>query len=172
MITRRDLITVALALSVGATLGHGCSWIPLATAGSQPSVQESELFDWNALAPNPTEVGQYRKVLRAPTATLDELEMHITTLNPGQSSHPPHKHPNEELVILASGKLEAMSNGKTRVLGPGSVIFNASNQLHSVRNVGDVPATYHVINWTSPGMRDKPEARDKPEGVPAAPKTK
>jgi quercetin dioxygenase-like cupin family protein len=89
--------------------------------------------------------------MRGRTATLDELEIHATTLNPGQTSHAPHKHPNEELVILASGKLEAMSNGNTRQLGPGSVIFNASNQLHSVRNVGDVPATYHVINWTSSG---------------------
>jgi quercetin dioxygenase-like cupin family protein len=160
MITRRDLVTVALALSVGATLGH------IATAGSQPPVQQSELFDWNALSASPTEVGQFRRILRAPTATLDELEMHATTLNPGLASHPPHKHANEELVIIASGKLEATSNGKTRVLGPGSVIFNASNQLHSVRNVGDVPATYHVINWTSPGTRAKAEAA-KPE--PAAP---
>jgi quercetin dioxygenase-like cupin family protein len=152
MIRRRDLVTAALALSVGATLGH------VATAGSQPSVQQSELFDWNAISASPTQVGQLRQFVRAPTATLDELEVHATTLNPGQASHPPHRHPNEELVILASGKLEATSNGKTRELGPGSVIFNASNQLHSVRNVGDVPATYHVINWTSPGMRDKAQA--------------
>ena len=111
---------------------------------------QSALLEWNSLTAGPTGVGQYRQILRAPTATLDELEVHATTLNPGQSSHPPHQHPNEELVILASGKLEAMSNGKTMVLGPGSVIFNASNQLHGVKNVGDTPATYHVINWHTP----------------------
>jgi hypothetical protein len=32
-------------------------------------------------------------------------------------------------------------------VGPGSIIFQASNQLHNIKNVGDVPATYHVINW-------------------------
>jgi quercetin dioxygenase-like cupin family protein len=79
-------------------------------------------------------------------------------LNPGQTSHAPHQHRNEELVILASGKLEATSNGKTKVLGPGSIIFNASNQLHGVRNVGDGPATYHVINWASPGTLKKTRA--------------
>ena len=164
MIQRRDLLLVAAALSVGVTLGH------VATAGTQPSVQESTLFDWNTLTASPTSVGQYRQLLRAPTATLDELEIHATTLNPGQSSHPPHKHPNEELVILASGKLEATSNGKTMVLGPGSVIFNASNQMHSVKNVGDVPATYHVVNWTSPGKLEKPKAAAAvTPAVPAAP---
>jgi len=25
-----------------------------------------------------------------------------------------------------------------------------TNQLHSIRNVGKEPATYHVINWQSP----------------------
>jgi XRE family transcriptional regulator, regulator of sulfur utilization len=35
-------------------------------------------------------------------------------------------------------------------VGPGSVIFNASNQLHGLRNAGSGPATYHVVNWTTP----------------------
>lgn len=160
MATRRDWWIAGIALSVGVTVGHA------ATARSAPDVLQSMLLDWNAIAASPTGVGQYRQFLRAPTATLDELEVHVTTLNPGQTSHPPHQHPNEELVILASGKLEAMSNGKTRVLGPGSVIFNASNQWHSVKNVGDVPATYHVVNWTSPGMKT-PAAPAAPAASPS-----
>jgi quercetin dioxygenase-like cupin family protein len=159
MLTRRDLLLLASALSLGIGIGrwsfaapaHASAEAPRSpSAGSQAKVQDSALFDWNELTPNQTGVGQYRGVMRAKTATLDELEMHVTTLNPGQISHPPHKHPNEELVLIDSGKIEATSNGKTRVLGPGSVIFNASNQLHGVKNVGDTPATYHVINWHTP----------------------
>ena len=33
------------------------------------------------------------------------------------------------------------------------MIFQAGNELHGIRNVGTGPATYHVINWTSPGMK-------------------
>jgi len=75
----------------------------------------------------------------------------VTTLNPGATSHAPHKHANEELVIVKEGTVEALVNGEWKRVGPGSVIFNASNQLHGIRNVGSMSATYHVINWTSPG---------------------
>ena len=61
----------------------------------------------------------------------------------------PHRHPNEEMIIVQQGTVEVFSEGtKTRV-GPGSVIFHASNHLHGLTNVGDTPATYHVINWQS-----------------------
>ena len=45
-----------------------------------------------------------------------------------------------------------MVNGQIKRVGPGSVIFQASNQMHSIRNVGQTEATYHVIKWNSPGM--------------------
>jgi len=93
--------------------------------------------------------------VRAPTRTLDELEMHITTLNAHTASHPPHTHPNEEMVIVREGTLQAHVNGKEVVVGPGSVLFFASMQPHAVQNIGAVPATYFVINWASPGSKTR-----------------
>ena len=73
---------------------------------------------------------------KSPTATVDQLEMHVTTLNPGMASHPPHRHVNEELIIIREGDCETLSNGNWVKVGPGSVVFNASNSLHGFRNVG------------------------------------
>ena len=95
---------------------------------------------------------QRRQVFQDPTPTLDELEMHITTLNAGQSPHPPHTHPDEELLIVKEGNIESVLEGKTMPLGPGGIIFHASNQPHTVRNTGTAPATYYVIKWNPPGM--------------------
>jgi quercetin dioxygenase-like cupin family protein len=124
-------------------------------AHSQTPVMESSAFNWNGIPNKLTDVGSVRQFFRSPTVTLDELECHVTTLKPGAQSHPPHKHPNEELVIVREGTVECLVNGEWKRLGPGSVIFNASNQLHALKNVGTVPATYHVINWQSPGMLKK-----------------
>jgi quercetin dioxygenase-like cupin family protein len=139
MLSKRDLAVGLITMS--ATL---CA--VAAVDAVKPVIGES-VYDWNSLKVQKTAVGEVRSIVKGPTATLDELEMHVTTLNPGMASHPPHKHPNEELVILDSGTVEALVNGQWKRLGPGSVIFNASNVLHGLRNVGDTPAQYHVINW-------------------------
>jgi len=141
MITRRDLAVALVAIS--ATL---CI---VAAADQKVPIMQSAAFDWNSIPAKQTAVGSVRSFFKAPTATLDELELHVTTLNPGQTSHAPHQHPNEELVIIREGTVEALVQGEWKRVGPGSVIFNASNQLHGLKNVGDTPATYHVINWTS-----------------------
>ena len=144
MLTRRD-VTVALTTAV-ATLGAA------AMMRAQPQVMGSRIFLWDSLKVEKTNVGERRDVVRLPTATLDELEMHITTLNAGQQSHAPHQHVAEELIIIKEGSLESFVNGEYRRVGPGSIVFQASNQPHSIRNVGTGPATYHVIQWQSPGM--------------------
>ena len=153
MLTRRDVTvrTITLCTTLCVTFGA------LALALTEPSRMGSSAFDWNAIQVEPTKIGAQRRFFRAPTPTLDELSCHVTTLNPGEWPHPPHKHPEEELLIIKEGTVEAyLSDGKqtkTQRLGPGSVIFQASNQMHTIRNVGQTPATYHVIQWKSPGRR-------------------
>jgi len=145
VISRRDLTIVAL--SVAATLGV------TAIAASKTANMGSAAIDWESVPVQQEEVRAVRQFMRAPTATLDELELHVTTLQAGTTSHAPHKHPNEELVIIKEGTVEVLVDGQLKRVGPGSVVFNASNQMHSLRNVGTGPATYHVINWKTPATK-------------------
>jgi quercetin dioxygenase-like cupin family protein len=156
MITRRDLV-VAL---VTAGVAYAC-----ASGAQQPNkLLDSTAWAWESLQANKTDVGERREVVRQPTRTLDELEMHITTLNARTSSHAPHTHPNEEMVIVKEGTLKAHVNGVETVVGPGSVLFFASMQPHAVANIGDAPATYFVINWKSrdDGKKQIPKAPSGP----------
>ncbi len=122
-----------------------------ATGDVKPGLMGPTAVSWEEIMGR-TGKGLSKSVFQSPTATLDELEMHITQLPPGKAPHPPHKHAAEEVLIIREGTLEALVDGKTRRLGPGSVIFQASNQLHSVKNVGETPAVYYVMRWNSPGM--------------------
>lgn len=148
MLTRRDLI-IAL-ISGSAAIG-----LFTAAENKPPAVMGSSVFDWNSIEAKTNAIGSFRKFFQAPTATLDELECHVTTLKSGMMPHPPHKHANEEIIIIREGTLDVTQNGETKRIGPGSVIFNASNVMHSLKNVGNAPAVYHVISWYSPGMKPK-----------------
>ncbi len=144
MISRRDVIAGLIAMPRALeTLAS-----PLTDAEITGRIMGPTVFEWEDMKPVKTATGEVRSLCKAPTATVDQLEMHVTTLNPGQTSHPPHRHVNEELIIIREGECETLSDGKWVKVGPGSVVFNASNSLHGFRNVGTTPATYHVINWS------------------------
>src|SRR5215831_19791708 len=118
MLTKRDLIVAAVvaAFTAGATLAT----VAAAQTSTKPTVMRSRVFAWSALKPEPTHAGERREVFDAPTATLERFASHITTLNPGQALHPAHKHPEEELMIVRQGTLEATLNGQaTRVEAGG-----------------------------------------------------
>lgn len=138
MITRRDLFVAAITTCVAV------AGIALAESNGKP-VLHSCVFQWADLKVVPTKQGERRAVFDAPTPALAELECHITTLNPGESPHPPHRHAEEELMIIKEGTLAALQGDKTNIVTDGGIIFEASNELHGLRNIGTTPATYYVI---------------------------
>ena len=115
----------------------------------QSTVLATTFVDWDSLTPNPTAAGQTRPVFDNPTVAMDKLEVHITTLNPGMESHPPHRHSWEEMLLIKDGDFEISINGHKQHAGPGALVFLASNDAHNARNVGSKPGTYYVINFVT-----------------------
>ena len=114
---------------------------------SPPSLMRSRVFDSIRIKPEITKAGERRAVFDAPTATLERFESHVTSLNPGQSLHPPHRHVEEEMMIVREGTLEATLNGQPTRVEVGGMIFCASGEMHGLKNVGTTRATYYVLKW-------------------------
>jgi quercetin dioxygenase-like cupin family protein len=146
MLMRRDAVVAVVAAAV--TVGG----FAVAQSGT---AKGSWVINWDDVPAKTTESGSVRSLYNGPTATLKNLDVHITTLNPGAAPHAPHKHPNEEMLIVKQGTLEALINGEWKKVGPGGVIYLASNIFHGVRNVGNEPAVYDVIGF---------KTADTPEG--------
>ncbi|MEO7412019.1 MAG: cupin domain-containing protein [Opitutaceae bacterium] len=115
------------------------------TKHNQAPTLLSGVFDWTKMKPVKTATGERRGVFEGSTVTLENIEMHVTTLNPGQTPHAAHRHPDEEIIIIKEGALEVSINGKTERANAGSVLLYASNDLHGMRNAADTPTTYYVI---------------------------
>jgi quercetin dioxygenase-like cupin family protein len=126
----------------------------------------SRVFAWENFVAKPTKNGLRREVADLPTATLERFESHISTLNPGEKSHPPHIHAQEEFIILKEGTLDASINGKVERVEPGSIMFFASNDYHNVTNVGATPATYLVFNFATAATKSAPKGGATAAAVP------
>jgi len=140
-------LTLAVIAIFSASVGAAVA------LGAQKTILRSTVFEWSDRDAKPNAWGAVRQVMRSATPTLDELEIHVSTLNPGQSPHAPHQHAHEEVLIVKQGTLETFQSGETRRVGPGGIIFQASNEQHNVKNVGEAPAVYYVIGWTTPGLK-------------------
>ena len=123
----------------------------LAQTAAPSSRLGSKVFAWEAFPVEKTANGERRAIFDSATATVDRLETHVTTLDGGKASHAAHRHPDEELVFVREGVIEATINGVANRAPAGSVIFFAANDLHGMRNAGDTRASYFVLRWTSPG---------------------
>jgi XRE family transcriptional regulator, regulator of sulfur utilization len=152
MLTRRDGLVALVAAAITA---GGFAW----AQGS--SAKGSWVIDWDSVPAKATDSGSVRSFYNGPTATLKNLDVHVTTLNPGGAPHAPHRHPNEEMLIVKSGTIEALINGDWKKVGPGGVIFLASNIFHGVRNIGNGPAEYDVIGFKTADTPEGPTVNSK-----------
>jgi len=48
-------------------------------------------------------------------------------------------------MLVREGTVEFIASDKSDQVGPGGVCYAASNTMHSLKNIGTVPANYFVI---------------------------
>ena len=139
----RILLFVSLVLSLGIT--------------GLEKYLESRVYNWNSLEVERTNSGERRQVLDGPTEGFDRLEIHITTLNPGMAPHSSHVHADEEeLIIVKEGVIKQSFGQESKILPSGSAILALSGVEHGINNAGNIPATYYIIKWKTPGFKKDP----------------
>lgn len=114
---------------------------------SESAVLPSKAYAFDSLPAetNPANRMEIRDVFRGKTQTGCPLALHISTLPAGEMPHPPHHHVHEELMLIKQGRLRFTISGQSSTVGPGSVVYINSNEEHGLKNVGDEPAQYFVV---------------------------
>ena len=82
MITKRDVLIGTFAV---------CMTITGMTLAQSRKLMTSSVFDWNVVEVKATKTGARRDFFDSPTATLDRLECHVTTLNPAYATLERHR---------------------------------------------------------------------------------
>lgn len=89
------------------------------------------------------------------TALVDSLSCHASTLVYGYSPHPPHKHIEEEILLMLRGEAditlpENPSSGKDHTirLKTNDVVYYPSCFAHTLQTVSHEPANYLMLKWS------------------------
>ena len=75
--TRRDAVVGLLALPAAINA------LAQTKTEASDAILGPTVFEWEDMKPKKTATGEVRSLCKEPTATVDQLEMHVTTLNPG-----------------------------------------------------------------------------------------
>ena len=87
-----------------------------------------------------------------PTDQLATMCTGMAILEPGASPHPPHQHPEEETMIVASGTGVIEVDGKPTDVGPGAIMYCRANVSHGITNTGSAPMTFYWSKWLAKGV--------------------
>ena len=126
-----------LACAVTSTAAQSAGTNPLATA------RVFSLNDTPAKTSPNGSVG--RNVFSGTLTTGESVAVHETTQPAGAAPNPAHRIQHSEVIVVEEGTLEFEHDGKAERAGAGSIIYVALGTLHTVKNVGDGPARYVVI---------------------------
>ncbi len=105
------------------------------------------LLDWPAIPVQHTAKGEGRQIFSQPTPWLTKIDMHATTLNPGEVSHLPHIHRAEEIILMRSGHVQMYINGHHYPATGGDLVFLASGNPHALENTGTERCEYFALQW-------------------------
>jgi mannose-6-phosphate isomerase-like protein (cupin superfamily) len=89
--------------------------------------------------------GESRDVLRGALATGEAVAVHESILPVGVPANPQHVIQHSEIITVMEGTVEFERGEKAEKVGPGGVIYVAMGTMHTLKNVGDVPAKYVVV---------------------------
>jgi mannose-6-phosphate isomerase-like protein (cupin superfamily) len=101
----------------------------------------------DAVQPDPVPGCRVFVHYNGPTDMLSGMCTGMAVLEPGASPHPPHRHPEEEFLIVAAGSGEIECAGQTTKVGPGDIMYCAGDVLHGITNTGAVPMTFYWSKW-------------------------
>jgi mannose-6-phosphate isomerase-like protein (cupin superfamily) len=126
-------------------------FVTLASVAAAPSsvpnpLATSRVFAYGQTASKTAPNGAVgRNFFTGTLATGEAVSAHETMQPAGTIPNPAHRIQHSELIVVREGNLEFHHDGKSERAGPRSIIYVAYGTLHSVKNIGNGPAEYVVI---------------------------
>lgn len=95
------------------------------------------------------------------THVLKPVLVGVAKIKAGQEIHPPHRHADEEYMMVTKGRGEWYLNGKTTPAKEGDILFARAWDYHGVKAADDSPLEFVVFKYS--GKHGQPPTDPNPE---------
>lgn len=132
---------------LGLALGACSAGEPLYNqAGPSAILSEAQVSedkaDWGSFFPYFTE----------DTHLLKPVLVGVAKIEAGQQIHPPHRHADEEYLMVTKGRGTWYLNGETREAKEGDILFARAWDYHGVKADDDSPLEFVVFKYSGRDM--------------------
>lgn len=108
---------------------------------------ESGVVGQDTVRPMMHPFGDHRIFMQGPTEMMETFESGNVYIKPGETPHPPHRHVDEEIMLVTEGTGEIEVEGEITRVGPGSMMYTGSNKEHGIVNTGDTDLLFYYFKW-------------------------
>jgi len=121
--------------------------MPLALFPAEAGTLPNAVIDDKRAKVDRQPFGDLRTYFDGPTGQLKSFNAGSLLLKPGMTPHPPHQHPEEEIMVVTEGAGEISLEGKVTIVAPGSMMYCAAGKLHGIVNTGTSPLLFYFFKW-------------------------
>jgi mannose-6-phosphate isomerase-like protein (cupin superfamily) len=147
----KTLIRVVLSLALSATAATGCvaqgqTAAATASPAADNALAQSRVFLFDEMVARKTSNGgESRNVFSGQLKTGEAVGVHESVQPAGAAPVALHAIQHSEIILVQEGTVAFEHDGKEEKVGAGGVIYVAFGTVHRVKNVGDAPAKYFVV---------------------------
>jgi len=139
---RWAVVCLAAVVGVGGSMANG----QVAANASLPVMKDAMVYQLEEMpARKMANGGESRDSIRGRIATGEAVAVHESVLPVGSAPNPQHVIQHSEIITVMQGTVAFERGDKSERVSSGGVIYVAFGTMHTLRNVGDVPAKYVVV---------------------------
>lgn len=121
-------------------------------ANSAPSAENiagpSAIISEADSAADAADWGTFHAYFTDPTHVLKPVLVGVAKLKAGEQIHPPHRHADEEYLMVIEGRGTWSLNGETRPANKGDILFARAWDYHGITAASDSPLEFVVFKYS------------------------
>ena len=156
--TRLYLATAALAL-VSCATPESTSAEPMVydsmaapVAADLDAYPPSRILSRNDVAPDAADWGTFRAYFTDDTPATTSHLTGVAVIKPGMEIHPPHRHAEEEVLMVIRGEGTWSLLGEDRPARAGDILYTKPWDIHGIRNTGTTDLEFVVVKYNPAGI--------------------